>query len=67
MGIAAEKIEDHYQAACSHCGSVTAPEVIPDVDDNHAVICNTHQGGCGASGGYARTPREAIVKWNRRT
>ena len=31
-----------------------------------AVICSFNLGGCGASGGFAKTREEAIAKWNRR-
>ena len=31
-----------------------------------AVICSFNRGGCGASGGFAKTREEAIAKWNRR-
>lgn len=33
----------------------------------YAVVCDVNEGGCGASGGYARTEQEAISAWNRRT
>ena len=32
----------------------------------YAVVCSVNEGGCGASGGYARTEQEAVTKWNRR-
>ena len=32
----------------------------------HAVVCSFTDGGCGASGGYRSTEREAIEAWNRR-
>ena len=32
-----------------------------------AVVCNVNLGGCGASGGFAKTREEAIAKWNRRS
>lgn len=31
-----------------------------------AVVCNCLSGGCGASGGYRETVREAISAWNNR-
>ena len=33
----------------------------------YAVVCDVNEGGCGASGGYARTEQEAVAAWNRRT
>lgn len=30
------------------------------------VVCDANKGGCGASGGYAKTAKEAAEKWNRR-
>jgi Lar family restriction alleviation protein len=32
----------------------------------YAVVCDVNEGGCGASGGYARTEQEAVAAWNRR-
>ena len=32
----------------------------------YAVVRDVNEGGCGASGGYARTEHEAISAWNRR-
>jgi hypothetical protein len=63
---AVEKIEDVYQSACLHCGSATAPFVIAESRVDFAVCCNRNNGGCGATGGFARTVIEAIMNWNRR-
>lgn len=30
------------------------------------VVCDVHEGGCGATGGYSLDEAEAIEKWNRR-
>jgi Lar family restriction alleviation protein len=32
----------------------------------YAVVCNVNLNGCGASGGFKRTPQEAITAWNTR-
>jgi Lar family restriction alleviation protein len=38
-----------------------------EATDYYAVVCDVNEGGCGASGGYARTEQEAIAAWNRRS
>ena len=30
------------------------------------VVCSAIKSGCGATGGYASCPAEAVAKWNRR-
>lgn len=40
--------------ACDNCGFV-------------CVVCSANNGGCGATGGYAPTEKQAMEKWNRRT
>lgn len=39
--------------ACDNCGFV-------------CVVCSANNGGCGATGGYAPTEKQAVEKWNRR-
>lgn len=65
---------------CPHCGSVTAPEISNCVDletcgrfeecageTSLCVVCSVHNGGCGASGGFAANEDGAISKWNARS
>jgi hypothetical protein len=59
---------------CPFCGSVEAPALgsardhgdDDDEDDYFAVCCSVHEGGCGATGGYAPNEHEAVANWNRR-
>lgn len=65
--------------SCPHCGSESAPEVsncieaeacerFESCDENpyKTVVCNVHEGGCGATGGFYPTEAEAIAAWNAR-
>ena len=55
---------------CPFCGAEESVYVGKDdeVDDArpYTVCCDFTLGGCGASTGYAETPKEAIAMWNRR-
>lgn len=33
----------------------------------YSVVCNIHNGGCGASSGYSQDYYKLLEKWNRRT
>lgn len=46
---------------CRHFEACTAIE--PYV----CVVCNMHEGGCGASSGYYDSAEKAIAAWNRRS
>ena len=61
---------------CPFCGKSlavlgTAAEI--DLDDEEgaenqwAVVCDYHTGGCGATSGYRSTPEAAVEAWNRRS
>ena len=59
--------------SCPFCGSKTAPKVLTAVEidqdvnaPDFAVCCQLDKRGCGATGCYALSPKEAIAKWNRR-
>lgn len=65
---------------CPFCGSEEAPVVLStedmyadiiDLDEtglglSYTVCCDVMSGGCGATGGYWATKKEAISAWNRR-
>ena len=66
---------------CPFCGKITPVKVATAAemgDCKHAedcnelectsycVVCDYTDGGCGASGRYARSPEEAAEAWNRR-
>ena len=50
--------------ACPFCGQEVA-EVQLDPYKIY-VVCNYHEGGCGATSGYYHSTGEAIEAWNRR-
>jgi hypothetical protein len=62
--------------ACPFCGSTTAPALlrgdeITECDENEhsdswAMVCDAHDGGCGAAAGYHVNPDSAVHKWNDR-
>ena len=41
-------------------------EECPATEPYVCVVCNMHEGGCGASSGYYDSTEKAIVAWNRR-
>ena len=41
-------------------------EECPAVEPYVCVVCNMHEGGCGASSGYYNSEAKAIAAWNRR-
>ena len=41
-------------------------ESCPATEPYVCVICNMHEGGCGASSGYYDSAEKAIAAWNRR-
>lgn len=60
---------------CPFCGGSfavlgTAAEIDMDdeegADNQWAVVCDYHAGGCGATSGYRNTPEAAVDAWNRR-
>lgn len=63
---------------CPHCGLndpvniYTGAEVDessgrePAREESYVILCSIWAGGCGASGGYGLTKREAFKKWNTR-
>ncbi len=61
--------------SCPFCGHNTAPVIVwasedaplgSNDTDQVYVVCNIHEGGCGATGGYKDTEKQAIQNWNRR-
>jgi hypothetical protein len=46
------------------CGHI---EGCPATGPYVCVVCNMHEGGCGASSGYYDSEAKAIAAWNRRT
>jgi len=38
----------------------------PAKEESYVVICSTWDGGCGATGGYGLTKKQALKKWNTR-
>jgi hypothetical protein len=57
--------------ACPFCGNVTSLTVILNTCDDeycksYAVLCDYTHGGCGATGGYRESDKEAIAVWNLR-
>lgn len=59
--------------ACASCGSNTARRpCLPSElsmggeDDGFFVVCDVHNDGCGASGGFGVSVEDAATKWNRR-
>lgn len=69
-----------YLDKCPHCGKRVA-EIVSDLElgscdsyegdphycpESFTVVCNVHEGGCGATGGYAETKEGAARKWNKR-
>lgn len=50
--------------ACPHYEDCDAAEY--EQCEMHAVVCNVHKGGCGASSGYCYTVEDAVALWNRR-
>jgi len=62
---------------CPHCGrpnpvALTDYELNEESSDNpdycgyYTVVCPFTNAGCGATGGYRKTKKEAIENWNRR-
>lgn len=52
---------------CAHCGKQDSVEIIrTNYPGERKVICNHHNGGCGANTAGGDTPEEAIAAWNRR-
>lgn len=41
-------------------------DVEPTSDNSFAVTCDFTAGGCGAQGGYRKTPEDAEAAWNTR-
>ena len=41
-------------------------EKCPSTEPYVCVVCNMHEGGCGASGGYYDSAEKAIAAWNSR-
>ena len=41
-------------------------EKCPATEPYVCVVCNMHEGGCGASSGYYNSEAKAIAAWNRR-
>jgi hypothetical protein len=41
-------------------------ESCPATEPYVCVVCNMHEGGCGASSGYYDSEAKAIAAWNRR-
>lgn len=41
-------------------------DVEPTSDNSFAVTCDFTAGGCGAQGGYRKTPEDAEAAWNAR-
>lgn len=55
---------------CMNFESDKCPNYLYNDDDNCSlkfVVCDVHQGGCGASSGWYNTEEEAAKAWNRRT
>jgi len=42
-------------------------EKCPATEPYVCVVCNMHEGGCGASSGYYDSAEKAIAAWNSRT
>lgn len=71
-------LNGHYEVNyCPECGKrLSQLRACPFCDKEVAkvqrdpykvyVVCNYHEGGCGATGGYYHTEEEAIEAWNRR-
>lgn len=65
---------DHPNTAallpCPHCGNAAAPRLwggfLEDPSRDGTVVCDFHNGGCGAAVGWERTQSRAIQSWNRR-
>ena len=67
---------DNKLRPCPFCGSTTAPSLlrgdeITECDENEhsdswAMVCDAHNGGCGAAAGYHVNPDSAVHKWNGR-
>lgn len=62
--------------ACPFCGSDMylrlypsggAGEPLSKAFPEVQVVCDFNRGGCGASTGFAFSPKQAIEKWNRRS
>lgn len=59
---------------CPFCGNEQslfvggANEISDDEREiGFAVCCDFNNGGCGATGGYRSTEKEAVMSWNKRT
>jgi len=50
--------------ACPFCGQDVAK--VEEDPYKVYVVCNYHEGGCGATSGYHHSKEEAIEAWNRR-
>lgn len=55
----AKELED-----CPHYEDCDYAELEPC--SMHSVVCNVHEGGCGASSGYFVAVEDAVDAWNRR-
>lgn len=52
---------------CPFCGNSWSPTYWkPEGSVNQTIVCDVHSNGCGATGGYYGTKKEAIEAWNRR-
>ncbi len=55
---------DKDVAETSNCRELL--ESCPAAEPYVCVVCNMHEGGCGASSGYYDSAEKAIAAWNRR-
>jgi hypothetical protein len=51
---------------CMELGECKHFESCPATEPYVCVVCNMHEGGCGASSGYYDSAEKAIAAWNRR-
>jgi hypothetical protein len=51
---------------CQELGGCRYFEKCPATEPYVCVVCNMHEGGCGASSGYYDSEAKAIAAWNRR-
>lgn len=70
-----EILENEYDVShlqrCPHCGKQEVLEIVCDDETEdcsyfYSIVCNLNKGGCGASGGYRDSKKEAIETWNKR-
>ncbi len=50
---------------CPFCGREDSVYMLKERDEWH-VQCDFTWGGCGAGGGWRKTPKEAADAWNKR-